>query len=267
MGLSLWTWISQHPYKSISIIIIIFIIAWLTFAAILLAASSKLIFSPQYSRNVLIDIPHEQLWLTNHKDQKIDTIWIKNPQASQIVLYLHGNRGRLSHFFPPLSKKYSVLAPAYPGFHNSEGTPTSDNVYSTALLAYDYLLRQGYQENQIIVFGHSLGGSPAVYTAAQRPSAGKLVLVNTFNSIYSMCVSNWGIGCIFAKNILNSAANAPFVYTKVREFHDINDDVVPYSEGTMLFSHFTGTCDKKFITLPKADSHSDFDILAVMETD
>ena len=264
---SLWIWITHNPFKFISLIVLVFIIGWLAFASVLVSVSSKLIFHTQDSKSATIDIPYEQLWVTDGENRKIDMVWVDNPAAQQVVLYLHGNRGRLSHFFPTLSQEYKVLAPAYPGYHGSEGSPTTENVYSTALLAYDYLLEQGYQENQIIILGHSLGGSPAVYTAAQRPSASKLVLINTFSSIYSMCVPQWGIGCFFSKPILNSAAYAPFVFTKVREFHNVNDDVVPYSEGVELFANFTGTSDKIFVDLPPSTSHSDFDMLEILSVD
>lgn len=258
------TWIKQHPYQATGGAIAIVFSSWLLFAALLYSLSSMLIFNTHDSKTATVEFPHEQLWLTDAKQRKIDTLWFHNPGASKVVLYLHGNRGRLNQFFAPMAEKFNVLAPAYPGFHQSEGKPSNDDVYSTSLIAYDYLVNQGYKNEDIIVFGHSLGGSAAVYTAAQRPTAGKLVIVNTFNSMFDMCWAEWNIGCIFAKSLFNTASYAPFVYTDVRQYHDKDDNVVPYEQGVKLFTHFTGTENKKFITLPEEDSHSEFDVAKVL---
>jgi len=257
------TWIRQHKYKAFSVLITLLIGGWLLFATILVAISSKLIFKPADSHSVKVEVPYEQLWLTDAKERQIDTLWIENPNAEQVIIYLHGNVGRLSQFFAPLSQKYSILAPAYPGYHGSTGKPTPEDVYSTALLAYDYLTQRGFKEEQIILFGHSLGGSSAVYVAAQRPQLGKLVIVNTFNSMYDMCWFKWKFACVFAKDIFNTAKYAPLVNGKVRQYHDRNDAVVPFSQGEKLYQHFTGTEDKKFTVLENA-THSDYDVLAVV---
>ncbi len=261
---SLWVWTKQHPYKAASTLAIFSLATWLLFSTLLFTMSSMLIFNTHDSKTALVDVPYEQLWLIDNENRKLDTLWFDNPGASKVVLYLHGNRGRLSHFFPPMTEKFKVLAPAYPGYHQSEGKPSNKDIYSTGLVAYDYLIQQGYQHEDIIVFGHSLGGSAAVYTAAQRPMAGKLVIVNTFNSMYDMCWDRWSIGCVFAKSLFNTAQYAPYVYTEVRQYHDKDDAVVPYSQGEKLFTHFTGTENKKFITLPDQDSHSEFDVAGVL---
>lgn len=268
MGLpGLWRSMTHHPYKALGGLLGLAITVWLLFSIFLYLVSPMIIFNTKASIGVEPGVPFTQLWLNDAENRKIDTVWIQNSQSSKVVLYLHGNRGRLPPFFAPLAQKFNILAPAYPGYHQSEGKPSTKNIYSTALLAYDYLLQQGYQDDQIIVFGHSMGGSPAVYTGTQRPAAGKIVIVNTFNSMYDMCVPQYSIGCIFIKNVLDTAKYAPSVHNKVRQFHDKNDTVVPYSQGKKLYSHFTGTQDKKFITLPETDSHSEFDVVGVVSTD
>lgn len=264
---SLWTWLTQNAFTLSLILIAISLTTWLVMATVLLQRASSLIFAPQESHQMQVDVPYQQLWLTNKNNQKIDAIWIENLHAKQVVLYLHGNRGRLSHFFPPLHTQYKIFAPAYPGYHNSEGVPTPEGAYETALLAYDYLIEQGYQEQEIILLGHSLGGCPAVYTAAQRPAVSKLVLVNTLHSMFDLCYPKWGIRCIFARPLFNSGKYAPLVSTKVRVFHAPHDDIIPYAQGQKLFTKFIGTHDKKFITLPENCAHSEFDVLEVIKTE
>ena len=81
--------------------------------------------------------------------------------------------------------------------------------------------------------------------------------------MYDMCWFQWKIGCVFAKDIFNTAKYAPLVTGKVRQYHDRNDTVVPFSQGEKLYQHFTGTEDKKFTVLENG-THSDYDVLAVV---
>jgi len=257
-------WITEHPLKLMGLFIAGLLFFWLLGNTILILLSPQLLYNTKASYAVTPDILYEQIWLTDNKHRKIDLVWIPNANATQTVLYLHGNHGRLSHFFPQLHAEYNVLAPAYPGFHESTGSPSTKSIYSTALLAYDYLMEQGINQEDIIIFGHSMGGSPAVYTAAQRPAVGKLVLLNTFYNIFEMCWQEWNVFCTFSLPILNTAHYAPQVHNKLRQYHFINDDVVPYSQGEKLFTKFTGTQDKKFTTLEGDLTHSDVDVLAVV---
>jgi hypothetical protein len=258
---SIGTWVAQHPVKFFGFLIFILVFAWLLGSTILVLMAPKFVYNRAASFGVTPDVLYEQLWLKDDHERTIDTVWIPNSKATQIVLYLHGNRGRLNHFFPALTEKYSVLAPAYPGYHESTGSPSTKSIYNTAVFAYDYLIAQGFSQEQIIIFGHSMGGSPAVYLASERPDAGKLVLLNTFYNFYDMCWMDWNILCTFTKPILNTARYAPIVHNKVRQYHFIDDPVIPYSQGEKLFKRFTGTQDKKFITLDGELSHSDLDVL------
>jgi esterase/lipase len=193
------------------------------------------------------------------------------PQKQTFVIYLHGNSGRIPHFFEQFSQysqqhnlPLTVVSPSYPGFGLSEGEPNTENVYDTGVKTYDWLISQGIEPSQIIVLGHSLGGSPAVYLASQRPQIAKLVLVNTFSSVTSMCFRQYSIFCSLSTGILNTAQSAKKVETKVRQFAYKNDDNVPFEEGKTLFNYFEKSKDKKFTELP-GDTHSYFDMNLVLQ--
>ena len=68
--------------------------------------------------------------------------FFENKYSDEVILYLHGNTGRLAYFFPELIKKANILSPAYPGYHESEGKPSVDSVYETAFLAYEWLVQK-----------------------------------------------------------------------------------------------------------------------------
>lgn len=246
----------------LTLAIISLISAWLILSGILLFVSSGMIFYPERSRNLYIPKTYDQKFLTGPDGLKIDAWLINNPSSNEVVLYLHGNAGRVPNILMELSKKYKVFSPSYPGFALSEGSPTSQRVLDTAAASYQYLLDNGFKENQIIVYGHSLGGSPAVYLASTRKPS-KLILVNVFSSIQSMCQRQFGIFCIFGGHLLNSTSFAPRVECKTRQFHLPSDQVVPYAEGRKLFETLASQ-DKKFTDLPN-HTHNYFEVGKTLE--
>jgi uncharacterized protein len=145
------------------------VVLWLLGSLYLVWTSPSQIFKPERSYNVDIAVPYEQHFIENKYKENIDLWYIKVPQSKKVVLYLHGNSGRIPHFFGDIvDNGYSVLSPAYPGYHLSEGEPNTDNIYNSALVAYDWLVDNGWQEKNIIIMGHSMGGSPAVYLASKN---------------------------------------------------------------------------------------------------
>jgi pimeloyl-ACP methyl ester carboxylesterase len=117
----------------------------------------------------------------------------------------------------------------------------------TAVLAVEWLKSYGIEEKQIVVWGHSLGGHPALYLATLYPNLQKVVLVNTLYSIQNH-IWSFGFYSLFFQNILNSGAIAPFVTAKIVQYHDTFDQTLPYKNGRKLFEKIA-TKNKKFIDL------------------
>ena len=211
-------------------------------------------FSFAYSRDLV----------TNKAGQKIEIITVPNNNSKNVILYFHGNAGRVTDILQKASSIATVVSPAYPGYGESEGNPTEANFYETADLTMKYLLNKGYSQNQIIILGHSLGGADAVYTAEKYPQVQKLILVNTFDSVFSFCWPKFNILCTFTYNYLNSDQLAHHLTVPTREFHDLADAVIPYSQGQELFKAVSSP-DKKFETIP--GTHSSFDVLHVLQSE
>jgi Serine aminopeptidase, S33 len=191
-------------------------------------------------------------FIRNSAGQNLSLWELQNPKSDSVVLYLHGNSGRINDFMPDLyTNGGTVFSVAYPGYSESEGSPTPDNVNEAAVLAYDAIVAKGIPHSKITILGHSMGGSPAVYLATQRPLAKKLVLINTFSSVQSMCMRQLSILCAFTGKVFNSASIAKDVKIPVRQFAYKNDLNVPFNEGEKLYENFTGTTDKSFTIMDK----------------
>jgi uncharacterized protein len=204
-------------------------------------------------------IPHEQHYVRNAKGDNLDFWWFPHPVSKEALIYLHGRVGRLAHFYENLCEQYNVLSPSYPGFGISEGVPTVENVYETAELAYQWLLKKGFEENQIIIWGHSMGGAPAVYVASLHPKCKKLIIINSFNTTKGLIRKRWGfLTAFFSKPWFDSNRYAKNVECKVVQFCYKSDQIVPYEECRLLFNAYK-TTNKKLVDM-EGEHHEFFEI-------
>lgn len=231
---------------------VVLIVLWLVASLYLTSQSTALIFDNRVSWAPVPNFGYNLEFLRDSKDRALSVWTFDNTESDKVILYLHGNSGRINDFFVDLKKYGTVVSPAYPGYHESEGTPDTEGVYEAALLTYDNLVNtKGIDPSNIIIMGHSMGGSPAVYVASQRPEARKLIVINTFSSIKSMCEIQYSILCGFTGDILNTASYATQVTIPVRQFVYNGDLSVPPAEGKKLFENFTSSNDKVIVELDK----------------
>ena len=219
----------------------------------------KTIFHKEQGHSKTLNVPHELYFIKNSRGDNIDLWWLPHPVSTEVLLYLHGSSGRLPHFFQSFCEQFNVLAPSYPGYGLSEGSPSEENVYETADLAYKWILDKGFKEDQIIIWGHSLGGSPAVYLASKHPRCKKLIVVNSFSSLKSLYKRRFSFLILpFIKNWFDTSKYAKKVEGKVVQFCYKNDKTNPFEECKLLFDSYK-TTNKKLVEM-EGQSHDYFDI-------
>lgn len=232
--------------------LVIVALSWLASSYIITFLSGRLIYRTEFSHRMSVSIPFEQFYVQNSKGDNIDFMWI--PKGGDVwkehptYIYLHTNAGRLPHIVEQLARAGNVLAPAYPGFASSEGRSSTDAINEVVDLSMTYLKERGMLEKDIVVFGNSLGGAPALYAGAKYPDICGVILVNTFYSIRRMCEKYFNVLCLFTEDIHNSAALAPQVRVPVRQFHNKDDPLIPYSQGKALHALF-GSEDVEFFDI------------------
>ncbi len=250
--------------KIILIVLFVLVTLWLGASYYLFKQADTSVHVPQLSKNYDYGVNFTRNFVQNSAGQKIEILTISNQNTDQIIVYFHGNWGRLAYVLQRASAFGTIVSPAYPGYSQSEGSPNSDNVYETVDLTMKYLLDKGYKQEQIVVIGHSLGGSPAVYAATKYPHLKKVVVVNTFYSVQAMCQKDYSILCIFTGDYLNTSKLAPDTVAKIRHFHTPNDELIPFAQGKALFAKF-GSKDKKFFEI--GGTHGEFPVEEVLTTE
>lgn len=219
----------------------VLLILYVMIGASLYFLQEKLLFLPtvlaqnyQYEFNY----PYEELFLKPEDGVSINAIHFKKENPKGVILYFHGNAGDLSRwghiaeFF--VDKNYDVLIMDYRTYGKSTGKLSEQAFYDDAQYCYEYLLKQ-YSENDIVLYGRSLGTGIANYLASKYQPR-QLILETPYYSILDVARQRFPIFPV--KSLLKYEFPSNEFITKVEcpitIFHGTNDTVVPYSSAEKL---------------------------------
>ncbi|GMN08841.1 alpha/beta fold hydrolase [Croceitalea sp. MTPC9] len=239
----------------------ILIILYILVAAMLYFLQEKIIFltsklPQEYTYS--FSEPFEEFFLTADDGAKLNALQFKRENPKGVILYFHGNAGDLSRwgeiatFFA--KKEYDVIVMDYRTYGKSTGKLSEAALLRDAQLFYDYTL-DNYKEDDIILYGRSLGASVATYTASKNKPA-KLVLETPFYNLlevarkrFPVLPVKWLLKYKFESNKYIGKVTCP-----VTIFHGTEDAVVPYESGKKLFS--LASSNKEFLTV-EGGGHND----------
>ncbi|XVE72108.1 hypothetical protein DITRI_Ditri11bG0011800 [Diplodiscus trichospermus] len=167
------------------------------------------------------------LKLRTRRGNDIVAVHIKHPKASATLLYSHGNAADLGQMFE-LFVEYD-----YSGYGQSTGKPSECNTYADIEAAYKCLKEQyGVKDEQLILYGQSVGSGPTVDLASRLPNLRGVVLHSPILSgmrvLYPVKRTYW---FDIYKNIDKIGA----VNCLVLVIHGTADEVVDCSHGKQLW--------------------------------
>ena len=171
------------------------------------------------------------------------------------VVIAHGN-AELIDYLPPDFLRFAdlglaVLMVEYPGYGDSEGSPSQETVTETIVTAYDMLAaRPEIDPDRIIAFGRSLGGAAVCALASERPVAA-LILLSAFTSLPDMSGRYLAPGFLVRDRFDNLRVLRSYP-RPVLILHGTADGLIPYGHGEELASE---TRQGRLISYPCA--HND----------
>ena len=144
----------------------------------------------------------------------------------------------------------NIFIISYRGYGESEGTPNEEGIKIDAMAAFDYVTKNRASEidiNSIFLFGRSLGGAVAIYTAAEVQKNRKnvkiagLIIENTFSSISDMVGKVFPfLDFDFVKEFMlkihwRSIDLIPNIRAKMLFLASSNDEIVPHEQMLRLY--------------------------------
>ena len=135
-----------------------------------------------------VEIPFKSL---GGRAETLHGFWLP-ATGLRVILYLHGNGDNIGVNLPHAvllrSLGISVLLFDYRGYGQSSGPfPCESRVSEDAEAAWQFLVNdRHYAPQQIVIYGHSLGGAVAIELASRHPQAGALIVESSFTNIADM---------------------------------------------------------------------------------
>jgi hypothetical protein len=166
-------------------------------SVIFLSGCSNLLFFPVKHHPVTPDaigILHKDLFIEVSDGVKLHgwKLYAEGERAGSI-LFFHGNGDNVSTQLPNTfwlpEKGYDVTIFDYRGYGKSQGEVDLDDIISDMELTIAHVVKQLPVDEKLIVMGHSLGASMAIYTVANsawRNRIKALVTVSAFSDYHDI---------------------------------------------------------------------------------
>ncbi|MEN1785103.1 MAG: alpha/beta fold hydrolase [Bacteroidota bacterium] len=206
----------------------------------------------------------EELYLETEDGEQLNALHFKRESPKGIVLYFHGNAGDLSRWGEVaeafINRGFEVIIMDYRSYGKSTGKPTEDNLFKDAQRFYDHTL-QRYAQEDIIIYGRSLGAAIATHLAANNHPR-QLILETPFYNLLDVAKGRFPF--LPVKRLLRyqfaSDKHILKVASPIAIFHGTEDAVVPFESGHKLYQIIPNK-NKHFFKIPggRHNDLSDYD--------
>ncbi|CAI9758721.1 unnamed protein product [Fraxinus pennsylvanica] len=179
------------------------------------------------------------------RGNEIVAMYVKNPVAKLSILYSHGNAADLGQMYDLFSElsihlRVNMMGYDYSGYGQSTGKPSEQNTYADIEAVYKCLQdTYGVKEEDIILYGQSVGSGPTLDLASCFPRLRAVVLHSPIMSglrvMYPVKRTYWF-------DIYKNIEKIPLVQCPVLVIHGTADDVVDCSHGKQLWE----LCKEKY---------------------
>jgi pimeloyl-ACP methyl ester carboxylesterase len=223
----------------------------------------KLSLSNEIYKNLYISIRTGNYHSSLPKNDDYINVWYFNKfKNAKTILYFHGNSYNISY------RKYMVdicnilqlnlLLVDYRGYGKSSGNPSAKNVLRDAQVSYSFL-RNYCEPKNIIVWGESLGSTPACWVASKNPEICGLILLSPFSSLHSL-LSNpptpvhsplYSLARLVTKDIdyyTDNLRMARKIKCHTLIYHSVQDKLIDFKNSTDLLQEIPH-CDKRLIPI------------------
>ena len=225
---------------------------------------SQMFFPTRYPTGIwdpsVFGLDYEDVWFESEDGVALHGWWIAHPKARATVVFCHGNTGSISDqvgvFLEMRRLKVNIFAFDYRGYGRSAGEPEEQGLFQDVRAACDLVHEtKEIPFEQMVLFGHSMGGAVAVDGAYHRPVAA-LVVQSSFTQIKDMAkVLYPDIPLhLLSTNQFRSIEKVPELGMPKLFIHGTEDGTVPFSIGEALFA--AAAEPKEWHPVPRA-GHND----------
>jgi len=165
----------------------------------------------------------------------------KDIEKYKTILFLHGNAGSLENRIHKINHlkdmNVNFLLVAWRGFSGNKGKPTEKGFYEDARSAVTWLKSKGVKENNIIIYGESLGTGVATEIAQNRNFAG-IILESPFTSMIDVGKDKYPYLPVrlLLKDKYENDKKIKNINRPILILHGKVDNIVPFHMGKRIYA-------------------------------
>lgn len=175
-----------------------------------------------------------RMWTS--KNNVIIGFHFRRADSTKTLLFSHGNSTDIGIMFHHLADlcthlRVDIFAYEYSGYGESSGVPSENDILADIDAAYHYLTHDcSIPENQIVLYGQSVGGVPTI-DLASRSYLGGVILHSTFKS---------GLGVIhdvkttFWFDVFRNAEKVQKIQCPIFMMHGTHDAEIPFEHAVAI---------------------------------
>ena len=188
------------------------------------------------------EIEHEEVFVKTIDDETLHGYFLPAKQETKnVVLYLHGNAENVSTWYQACTAiqkhvQANFLIVDYRGYGKSSGKPSIQGVNIDAQAMLDYLILRGFTQENISVYGRSIGGAIAIGLVANN-KVKSLVVQSSFTSLKIIAKELYPFipPALIKDNYWDSLDKIKKVNCPVLISHGDKDELIPVSHSYELY--------------------------------
>ncbi|WP_245893446.1 alpha/beta hydrolase [Polaribacter butkevichii] len=189
----------------------------------------------------------DEVFIHTDNNNYINALHFKRPKPKGVVLFCHGNKGNLIKWGERISYlleyNYEVLVFDYRNYGKSTGNYNENSMYCDALSVYNHL-KKDFKEENIVVYGFSLGGTFATRIAAENTPK-ELVLEAPFYNFKKAAKFKFRWSPTFLlKYKFKSDKDIAKVTSPITIFHGNKDKTTSFKQSKRLLEQNTSIRNK-----------------------
>ena len=233
---------NQKNKMGISIFIGVIFLIYILVLIIIYFLQNKLLYHPgvnSYLDESSLNHRIEKIYIPS--EHKLLAWHYKKDNSYKTLLFFHGNAGKLDNRIYKLNEisklNLNYLIVAYRGFSGNDGKPDEIGLYKDSRAAKYWLNLNNISDQNIIVYGESLGTAVAIDLAKDHKFAG-IILESPFTSMLKLSRKYyaWLPTRLLLKDKYETDKKINKVFAPILILHGRKDNIVPFEMSETLFN-------------------------------
>ena len=200
----------------------------------------------------------QEIFLKTKDGQEINALHFKLEKPKGVVLFCHGNSGNLEKWGTKVSLfldyNYEVFVFDYRKYGKSTGCFNETRMYRDALLMYDYL-KSTFKEENIVVYGFSLGSTFAARIAARNKPKELILEAPFFNFTKAVKFYSKFTPIFLLKYKFRTDLDLVEVTSPITVFHGNKDKSTSFKDSKKLLE-LNPSIENRFIEIDGGTHHN-----------